>query len=159
MYKRDVLRLLVVLLALGWLAHGCGKVGPEGPPGPQGPQGAKGDVGEAGSNGTGGSNGDPGAMGPRGEAGPAGPVGPQGPAGSTGSPGADANTVTVVLLCPSINGGIGFKESLLVIAGTHYGVYYDGSHVALVPLGPGSYRTTDGRNCNFSIGVDGIVRY
>jgi collagen triple helix repeat protein len=72
---RILLSVLSLVLVLGLIGCGEGKVGPSGPPGPPGMQGPTGPVGRAGPPGD------------RGDPGPAGAVGPQGPPGPKGDPG------------------------------------------------------------------------
>lgn len=147
--------LFITLLVLAWLGHGCGGYSIRtGPPGPQGLPGTSGTNGQTGPKG---DSGDAGPQGPIGDTGNTGPSGATGATGAAGSNGADGTSITPIALCPTVTGGIGLTESLLKIGTEYYAVYYDGSHAALVPLHVGSYVTTDGRSCHFSIGSDGLV--
>lgn len=77
--------------------------------------------------------------------------------GEQGIPGEPGSTVEVVNLCPSISGA--YPEILFKIDGALYAVYYapaqSKSHLVLVS--PGSYVTTDGRNCHFTVQPDGVT--
>lgn len=104
-----------------------------------------------------------------------GPPGENGKNGLNGTNGKDGTTVTSQEFCPGLGGGIGFKESYIILGTKIYAVYYDGSHTALVWLNnpikidslgnatptnfPLYFVTTDGRNCHFSITSDGQVVY
>lgn len=88
-----------------------------------------------------------------------GPVGPKGERGDPGTPGlagADGSTVEKIKLCPDVPGGA-FSEYLLKIDGTFIGVYASGQKIGLVELWAGTWTTTDGRNCSFTITEDGQV--
>lgn len=105
-----------------------------------------------------------------------GAMGPQGPQGQTGvgcsvvklgdittitcgdsisqvMDGEDAEQIETIALCPSLNGGA-FKEYLLRINDELYGVYHSGNSTGLAKIGPGSWVTTDGRNCGFTVTSD-----
>jgi hypothetical protein len=86
-------------------------------------------------------------------------VGPRGEVGDTGAqglPGQDAE-IEVIELCPTIAGD-GFHEYLLRIEGDLFGVYAQGQRIFMTRLRPGSYATTDGRDCQFSVTQEGSVQ-
>jgi hypothetical protein len=129
--------IAISVTAITLLATGCGTDGIRTIPGP------------------------PGATGAPGQDGATGQTGAKGPAGETGLPGLDGKdgenaSLVTIQLCPSIPGS--FPEYLLVIPGSYYGVYYTGTEAFLSRLQPGNYRTTDGRNCTFSISATGEVK-
>jgi hypothetical protein len=87
--------------------------------------------------------------GPRGEPGPKGDSGDRGPEGAAGRDGNDAYA-EVVPLCPNLAGA--YPEVLLRISGKLYAVFAPGTpNVRLVEIVPGSYVTTDGRSCSFTV--------
>lgn len=97
-----------------------------------------------------GSDGEDGSEGLQGEP---GIPGPKGDAGSTGPSGADGEGLTIgtVVPCPSLIGP--FPEVLFCINDILYAVY-DGKEkqdVHLTQIIPGSYVTTDGRSCHFTV--------
>lgn len=130
--------------------------------------------------------GHPGKDGAKGDSGERGEVGPQGPAGADGQPGQSCSVLKLgsvtnitcgdsvvqvndgvdgqngqgmetLALCPELQGGT-FTEYLLKINGNFYGVYSAGNLVGLSKLYPGSWVTTDGRNCYFTITADGQLQ-
>ena len=130
--------VLSVLLVMSLAA--CGNPAPlRGPAGPTGPAGADGRDGIDGVNGL---DGAPGATGP------------------TGPQGAPGESVTTIALCPGTPGQSGvFVEYLLRIEGELFGVYAQGQRIFLARLIPGSYETTDGRQCRFRITQEFAVEY
>jgi len=94
-----------------------------------------------------------------------GPQGEQGPAGQDGKDGMDGvdgkdAVVETIQLCPDIAPANNqFTEYLVRINGSLYGVYASGQKIGLTKLFPGSWMTTDGRNCHFTIDVDSNVSY
>lgn len=80
--------------------------------------------------------------------GPQGPIGPQGPAGTAG-----VGNTSAIQLCPGDSAT--YPEYGLVIGNSVYAVYYgvvNGSIQAfLAKLSPGSYATTNGPTCNFTV--------
>lgn len=94
-----------------------------------------------------GSDGEKGETGPEGEQGPAGDTGAPGPTGQAGT----SLTIQSIIPCPALVGS--FPEVLFCINDTLYAVY-DGSgkqDVHLTQIIPGSYVTTDGRSCHFTV--------
>lgn len=76
--------------------------------------------------------------------------------GLNGTPG---TTVQHVELCPSVSGGL-FHEYLVkidyvhpegVIESSYYGVYASGTSIGMTKLWPGTWTTSDGRSCQFTI--------
>lgn len=154
-----------------------GSTGSIGATGPQGEQGSTGATGPQGETGATGPQGPQGEVGPTGGQGPVGPQGSPGVScsvspfpsgaliqctdgslaqvlnginGAPGIAGADGTVVETILLCPLLSGGT-FREYLLRIAGSLYGVYYNGTVSGMAKLWPGNWRSTDGRNCSFTI--------
>ena len=79
-----------------------------------------------------------------------GPVGPQGPSGAPGT------IVTVVPLCPNLPGV--YPEVLLRINGLLYAFLEGGNNLGrLVYVGPGSYSSSDGRACSFTVDTNNQV--
>lgn len=75
-----------------------------------------------------------------------------------GTDGVNATPVTPIFLCPTLTGGV-FKEYLLRINGDLFAVYASGSTTGLAKLWPGSWVTTDGRSCHFTINSNLDVVY
>jgi hypothetical protein len=167
---------------------GCSKA-PQGLQGSTGSTGGIGEVGERGETGSTGPIGPQGPQGEPGSTGAQGPIGPQGLPGTScmvfplpsgallqctdgslaqvfngldgqpGLAGADGTAIQTILLCPDLPGGY-FKEYLLRIDGSLYGVYNHGAAaIGMAKLWPGNWQTTDGRNCVFSIDNAGNVSY
>lgn len=129
---------------------GCGTQPVPGPPGPPGQDGAQGLPGQDGAQG------------------PTGPTGPKGDSGEScvvqpalngltiSCPDGSSETlvngtvVETIALCPKLTGGT-FQEYAVRIGGSIYAVYASGSAIGWAKLSPGNYRTTDGRNCYFTI--------
>lgn len=90
--------------------------------------------------------------------GPKGDVGLQGKPGLPGEAGTPAE-ISAEPFCPSLPGVIGYAniESYLIIDSNVYAVYADKKHTFLTLLTPGTYHTTDGRDCTFTVGTDGSV--
>lgn len=117
------------------------------------------------SNGTPGSIG---ATGPRGAVGANGTQGVQGAAGasgaqgSAGTSGADGTSVTPVKLCADSSSA--FPEYGLRIGSALYAVYWGALNgdptpqAFLAQIVPGSYESTNGSGCTFTVNADGIVR-
>jgi hypothetical protein len=100
-------------------------------------------------------NGLPGEPGPQGTAGEAGEKGEQGPAGPKGEDGQD----TVMAVYDPCGDSPGFDEILLKLAdGTVLAYFESGSNRFLTVLRPGTYRTTDGSNCTFTLLNDGTIQ-
>jgi len=99
--------------------------------GTTGPQGEKGDVGQTGEAGTDGVN------------------GTNGVDGAAGADGRDAQVVSVQL-CPGDTGA--YKEQGFLIDNNLYAVYFDYNQkqTFLAELKTGSYKTTNGSNCQFT---------
>lgn len=133
-----------------------GKDGPRGRDGVQGPQGEAGPVGERGPTG---SQGEAGPTGPKGDTGEVGPAGQDGEEGPQGPPGTSGTSITFVTPCADIpTAARSFPEILMCVDSKLYGVYAVASsgkiHWTYLP--PATYRTTDGRNCTFTI-VEGCT--
>lgn len=152
-----------------------GVPGQRGEPGSSGEPGARGDTGPMGNPG---SNGQDGSTGPQGVQGIPGPVGPAGTPGSScsviqlgngarivctdgseavvinGTNGSDApvSQYSVLEVIDPCGDTPGFDEVLLRLANnTLLAHYSDGQKQFLVLIGPGSYVTTDGKNCHFTV--------
>lgn len=143
--------------------------GPSGPPGqtivgPRGDDGAPGNVGAIGPAGLNGTSctvsntglvtcGDTSYQIP---APSPGEIGPQGNPGQVGPAGVSGTTLYPVLPCPSLAGN--YPEVFLCIANILYAVYDSGQsgQVHYAQIGPGSYITTDNRQCFFSV-ISGCV--
>jgi hypothetical protein len=86
-----------------------------------------------------------------------GPQGPQGNQGLAGEDGQDGTSVTLVELCSPARDlseiAIKIGTSLVVTLSENA----NGKNTRLVKLRPGSYTTTDGYSCNFSINNNGEV--
>lgn len=156
-----------------------GSTGPQGDPGTPGAQGP---VGPTGPQGDPGQTGEQGPQGETGPTGPQGPVGPPGPQGQAGTPGtsctvapatggaviscsdgtsqyvSSGTVVENIELCPTISGGT-FHEYLEKISGFYYGVYASGQQIGRTRLWAGSWVTTDGRNCHFTITPSGGLTF
>lgn len=98
-----------------------------------------------------------------------GPIGPEGPQGDPGADGEDGATpaaspyeVTQVIDPCGDASGI-YDEVILKMAnGTLIGSFSDnseGRNTRLSLLTPGSYVTTDGSNCHFSVSVNGSITW
>lgn len=88
--------------------------------------------------------------------------GPQGDTGQPGIPGTPGTPGTVIAaepFCPNIPGVVGYenRESYIRIDSSIYAVYFDKKHTFLALLNPGTYTTTDGRNCVFIVTAEGEV--
>lgn len=79
--------------------------------------------------------------------------------GVVGLPGKNAKQIEAFSFCPTIPGVLGHtnRESYLVVENFIYAIYTDGTHIFLTLLNPGTYQTTDGRNCTFTVTADGQV--
>jgi hypothetical protein len=80
------------------------------------------------------------------------------PDGSTASvangvDGLDGSVIEWVDPCPTIV--VAYPELLMKVDGVLYAVYASGAKIHLVKLTPGTYATTDGRSCTFTINVNG----
>lgn len=134
-----------------------GVAGPKGANGEQGVQGVQGSAGTQGIPGT------PGAQGLVGQQGSPGIQGQQGAPGVQGLPGVNGTNgingssgsggIYVIQLCPGDNAT--FPEQGFVIDNNIYAVYYgvvNGTlNSFLARLSSGSYQTTNGTACNFSV--------
>jgi hypothetical protein len=79
-----------------------------------------------------------------------GPVGPMGPSGLNGT------TFEIVQLCPSLSGS--YPEVLFKIGGRLYAHFDGGANLdRLVLLPNGTYSTTDGRNCVFTVSGGNVL--
>jgi hypothetical protein len=144
-----------------------GDAGPKGDTGPQGPQGEVGPQGPQGLPGADGSAGAPGLSCTVStivngsyiscEDGTHATV-LNGTNGTDGVDGEDGTVVEEVQLCPNVSGG-DFQEYLLKIGGDYFGVYSHGSKIGLSKLWAGSWVTTDGRNCQFTIHSNGTITF
>jgi len=158
--------------------------GPQGATGAQGPQGETGAVGPMGPQGLQGIQGVPGIQGPQGLQGVAGQTGPQGPAGAvgatgpqgqqgiqglqgvqgaTGATGAAGSTGGLVAtkLCPTDTQA--YPEYGFVVGDSIYAVYYGVVNGILqsflARLSAGSYVTTNGSACPFTVSYSGGNSY
>jgi len=119
-------------------------------PGPKGEQGERGSDGEDGIDGNDGQDGEDGSDGQDGEQGPIGPQGPQ------GIPGLNGTTFEIVPLCPSLSGS--YPEVLFRINGSLYAILDGGPHSdRLAYLPNGTYQTTDGRSCVFTVSGGNVL--
>lgn len=148
--KRVLLGLIVLsLMACSGRDGGGGPAGRDGIPGQDGHNGSD---GRDGSDGVDGADGAPGADG---QDGAPGADGQDGAPGVDGRDGVDAApSVVTIPLCPSIVDTHGVAQTLLWIDGTLYSVTYVGAFAKLALVVPGSYVTTDGRACHFTVGAD-----
>lgn len=107
-----------------------GEVGPEGPQGPQGEQGLKGEDGTDGIDGKDGEQ---------------GPPGPQGPVTKI--------SLYPVTPCRETADDYDYPEVLMCINDKLFAVFDSSSkgEVRYVLVPPGTYRTTDGRDCKFRV--------
>lgn len=87
-------------------------------------------------------------------------AGPQGAQGLQGPAGANGTLISINPFCPDIAGVIGYqnRESYVILDSKVYAVYADGTHTFLSLLNPGSYVTTDGRSCHFTVTASGEVQ-
>lgn len=133
-------RFVMVLAAIIVLLFAC-----------QGPRGATGPAGVPGMDGTTGPQGEPGPNGNDGKDGANGSDGSPGQPGSPGAPGVVGSIVTPVLPCPGIVGP--YAEVLFCVDERLYAVYDGGTpgQVHYTEVVPGSYVTTDGRSCHFTV--------
>lgn len=141
-----------------------GTIGPEGPSGPvgpkgdSGPEGPVGPIGPEGPKGDNGPEGLPGAAGKDGAAGPQGLPGAKGDTGEKGDTGAAGQNAVVQVFDPC-GDAPGFDEVILKLAdGTLISYFESGSNKFLTVLKPGTYRTTDGSGCTFTIKNDGTIQ-
>lgn len=110
----------------------------------------QGDSGSNGIDGATGAQGEVGAQGDIGDTGATGAIGAQGAVGATGPAGLNGSTFEVVKPCPSTH--VVYSEIFLKIGGKLYALYDGGPHLdRLVELVNGTYMTTDGRNCIFTV--------
>jgi len=70
--------------------------------------------------------------------------------GLNGTNGTNGSVITPIELCPNLSGGY-FHEYLLKIDGNLFAVYASGSNIGYTKLWPGSWVTTDGRSCHFTV--------
>lgn len=63
-----------------------------------------------------------------------------------------------VELCPAILGGV-FHEYLEKVEGFYYAVYASGAYIGRTRLWPGSWVTTDGRSCHFTLSTTGVLTF
>lgn len=163
-----------------------GSPGPQGPVGSSGKPGAQGEVGQTGPQASPGATG---PQGPGGPAGPQGATGPQGGKGDSctvqtavngaiilcedgtsvvlvngqdGEDGEDAppTPYTVTELIDPCGDQSGFDEVLLRLAnGALIAHYSSGNREFLTVVGPGTYSTTDGHSCIFTVHNNGSVTW
>jgi hypothetical protein len=132
-----------------------GEKGEVGETGQTGSQGDKGDTGETGSQGETGSKGDKGDTGEKGDKGDTGAAGQDGADGANGqdAPVSLFSTVTVIDPCGDKSGV--YDEVLLKLAdGSILASFSDdanGKNTRFSLLVPGSYMTTDGSKCYFTV--------
>jgi hypothetical protein len=108
-------------------------------------------------------NGDQGPSGIQGQVGQDGAIGVQGIAGQNGingidgKDGVDGSQIRAIVPCPTNNQP--YAERLLCIDDTLYAVYNpNGTETRLSVVGPGRYRTTDGRNAVFDVIINCELR-
>lgn len=138
-----------------------GQAGPQGISGLPGAQGVPGAPGKDGINGRDGIDGEDGIDGKDGEVGPKGDKGEDGTDGAD-APAGDYNIVAIISLCPSTvsngnnNQGVerGAEILLRLSNGELLAVFSSSGKVFLANIGPGSYMTTDGRKCKFTVDTD-----
>jgi hypothetical protein len=94
-----------------------------------------------------------------------GPVGPKGETGAPGAPGLEGlqgmpgTSFVGEVIDPCEDIPAQFPDVLFLISGTYYAVYASGQKIHLTPLAENvTYRTTDGRNCVFSLINGQVVR-
>jgi len=127
--------------------------GPTGEPGKDGTNGSNGEDGSDGVNGSDGQDGSDGVDGQDGEDGQDGATGPVGPAGPVGPTGPAA---LQEVINPCGENGL-YEEVLLRFStGQLMALYYDAGNQKsfLTELSPGSYVTTDGFSCLFTVHGD-----
>lgn len=162
-------KLLIALMLVTMTACGYALIpGPAGPQGPKGDPGEQGPPGADGAPGTGclvvqtatGANITCGAATVAISNGTDGQNGTDGSNGSDGTNGTNGTTVVAGVFCPSTPGAVGYgnQEGYLTVGTTTWAVYYDGTHTFLTKLNPGSYVTTDGRSCYFTVAADGSIQ-
>ncbi len=98
--------------------------------------------------------------GPTGVSGTNGVDGPQGATGPQGNPGSDANSVTVVQLCPGVTTYPSvFSEVAFCIQHRLYATYSDHGGFS-TEIVPGAY-SSNGINssCSFTVGLDCLVTH
>lgn len=135
----------------------CHLQGEQGPQGSPGSQGVPGQDGRDGAQGIPGGPGPSGAVGANGRDGDTGPVGPEGPVGVPGQAGVSTVAVYPVVFCPTVAGS--YPEVGLCIGNRLYAVY-DGnpSQVHYTEIPPGTYSTTDGRSCTFTVSANCVIQ-
>lgn len=84
-----------------------------------------------------------------------GQQGPQGVQGEPGDDGQDSEPAEVIVLCPHIT--VSYPEVVLKMNGNLYGTKTKSGKSYLVELVPGTYRTQDGRNCDYVVESDGVT--
>ena len=148
-----------------------GDAGPTGVGGNNGEPGIAGQPGVTGATGPMGEQGIPGMVGAAGTVGPEGPIGATGPqgipglVGATGPTGADGEPGTIVStiqFCPDDTSA--FPEYGIIIGGAVYAVYWGStpasggaSQAFLARIVPGSYESTGGNGCHFTLNNDNTV--
>lgn len=126
--------------------------------GADGLNGAKGDTGDQGLNG------EVGPRGPKGDPGSTGPQGTQGTPGANGNDGHDApaSSYGILGMVDPCGPQSSYDEVFLRLANGHLiALFTDnihGDNPRLSEIGDGSFMTTDGTNCYFSISILGGVR-
>jgi hypothetical protein len=132
-----------------------GNNGVDGQTGSQGPQGVAGSVGPTGAVGATGAQGLQGAQGPQGAVGPAGPQ---------GLPGTNAPTpIPIVIINPCGDAPGIYDEVILKLPdGTLLASFSDnasGLNTRLSALVPGTFITSDGSTCIFTVHSNGTVTW
>ena len=75
------------------------------------------------------------------------------PNGKDGQDGADGSRITWIDPCPRLV--VPFPELIALVDGAYYAVYASGTKIHLARLIPGTYATTDGRACTFTVNANG----
>lgn len=159
----------LILLFIVFLLNGCAPVSYthviQGTPGPTGNAGSVGETGLIGPVGPIGAVGLPGIMGPTGAVGATGSAGLQGVSGldgTNGTNGQDGASVTTVKFCNDDTSA--FPEYGIVIGSNIYAVYWgtapyspNTSEAFLALIKPGSYVSTGGNGCHFTVNANGTV--
>ncbi len=106
-------------------------------------------------------NGIDGSAGPQGDPGLNGQDGQDGATGPEGSP-APVNPYTILKIIDPCGDAPGIYDEVILRLGTGqllsaFSDNVDGYNTRFSLLVPGSYQTTDGSNCHFSVGGDGVV--
>lgn len=101
-------------------------------------------------------------VGERGETGAQGPAGPQGNPGTPGDDGVDGQDAVLEVIDPCGDAPSVVDEILLRLADgsvlCSFSANANGQNTRLAILPPGSYVTTDGSNCHFTVTAQGTIQ-